>query len=151
MLGDDQPRPVAEHGAGFREDHLDQGRVLAGRRRQLPGARRWPDVGERHRAAFGLGDDLVGHHQHVAASRAQVRRRQGVAQDGREVVARADRRNAGDGGERDRLGRGRHQGYPKRTSSWSPERSRRRGGWLTGSVSGAARNEASTRSGGASP
>ena len=142
MLGDDQPRPETEQRAGFREDHLDQRRILAGRRRQLPGARGGPDLRERHRARFGLGDDLVGDHQHIAPPRRQIRRGQSIAQDAREVVARTDRRNARYGRERDRRGRCRHRRYPKRTRSWSSDRSLRRGGWLMGAVSGAARNEA---------
>ena len=63
-------------------------------------------------------------------ARLEPRRVDGIAQDAREVVARPDRRDAGQRCEREGRGRGRHQTYPKRTRGCSGERrgaARRRG------------------------
>ena len=93
----------------------------------------------------------MGDHQHVAVAEAQPGSLQGVAKDAGEIVARPNRRDAWYRRERDCRGLWRHQGYPKRTSSRSRARSGRRGGGFTVSASGCARNEAATRSAGASP
>ena len=90
MLGDDQAGPKAQDLPGFRQDHLDQRRVLARGARELPGARRWRDLGERDVAALGLGDDLVGDDQHVALSWWQHGGLQRVAEDAREIVTGPD-------------------------------------------------------------
>ena len=126
VLGDDQPGPRAQDLRDSGQDHLDQRRVLARGGRELAGARRRRDLGERHIAALGLGDDLVGDHQHVALAWWQQPRLQRVAEDAREIVAGADRRDARR--ERDRLPRCRHGRQPKRTSGRSFDRSWRRGG-----------------------
>ena len=73
----------AQHGRGLVEDDLHVARVLGVLARELPRAVADDDVLERAQRALGLGDDLVGDHQHVARLVAAV------AQQGGEVVARA--------------------------------------------------------------
>ena len=73
------------------------------------------DLGELDAAALGLGDDLLRQRQHVALLRLQPGARQALGDEGREVVACLDHRQAGDG-QQLQLGRAAH-----------PKRLRRRG------------------------
>ena len=54
-------------------------------------------LGELDAAALGLGDDLLGERQHVARLRLQPGAQKALGDEGREVVACLDHRQAGDG------------------------------------------------------
>jgi transcription elongation factor GreA len=70
----------AQHGRRLVEDDLHVARVLGVLAGELPRAVADDDVLEAPQGALGLGDDLVGHHEHVARARS---RRRAAARRGR--------------------------------------------------------------------
>ena len=68
MLHDDQVRPRAHDAGGFRQDHLDQTRILAYLGGEAFRRDRRGDSSEIDGAAFSLGDDLLRDDHDVASA-----------------------------------------------------------------------------------
>ena len=96
----------AHDALGLAQDDLDDARVLALGRggRELPRERRRRDRAQVDEAAFRLRDDLLADDEDVAIGAGRWRRVDGAEQQGGEVVARLDHRDAGDRQDRQRRG-----------------------------------------------
>ena len=95
VLDDDQVRAVAHDAAGFRQDYLDEARVLAGLGGERDGALGRRHGGDLDDATFGFRDDLLRHDEHVAILGPELRGGKGGKRDRREIVARLHHRHAG--------------------------------------------------------
>ena len=93
VLDDQHARLHAQHLARLAQDQLDQARIPVAPPRKLLRARRGHDIGEPHAAPFGLGDDLLRDHQHVAVLQALARARHALP-----ASARPDRAPAATSG-----------------------------------------------------
>ncbi len=89
----------------FRQDHLDQPRILPDLGRQLFRLGRRRDGGEIDRAPLGLRDDLLRHDYDIAAAEFPAAKRRDDQRG--DIVALADHRNAG---QRHKFERGTHAG-----------------------------------------
>jgi hypothetical protein len=111
VLDDDEVRPRAHDTYGFRQDQLDQPRVLAGLGGEPPRRGGGCDGGERHAPPLRLAHHLLRQGEHVARSRRQVRARQGIGQQRGEVVVRLD------GGQAGKRRQAQRVAHPKRRRS----------------------------------
>ena len=84
----------AQHLIGLAQDRLDQAGVLAGDLGQLARPRRWLKARQIKVPALSLGDNFLGHDQHVVSPRRQLLSLDGGDQQCGKIGARLDVGNA---------------------------------------------------------
>jgi hypothetical protein len=107
VLDDQKPRAMPHDAPRFREDDLDEARVLAEFGGKRYGALGRHDAVELGIAALRLRHDLLRHHEYVAVSQSDLVRGERRDRDGAEIVSRLDELDAGKPDQRE-MGTGGH-------------------------------------------